>query len=59
MFYTFESMTSLTQDSEHCNLITSWELIKTPPNLVQGSVYIKPFKLYHKNKREFVDSGPL
>ena len=38
-------MTSLTPDLELYNFITSWELIKTAQNFVQGSFSIKSLKL--------------
>ena len=61
MFYTFAGMTSLTTDSELYNFIASWELTKTPQHFVQGSFSIKSLKLklWHKNRGEFLASGPF
>ena len=52
-------MTSLTPVSKVSNFITLWELIKTLQNFVQGSFSIESLKLCHKNKGDFLGSGPL
>ena len=60
MFYMFAGMMSFTQDSEVYNFITSWELITTPQNFVQGSFSIKSLKLWHKTRGDFFGlSSPL
>ena len=56
MFCTFTGITSVTLDSKLCNLITSWELIKAPQNVVHGSISMKSLKLCHKNKGGFLAS---
>ena len=53
------SMTSLPPDSELCNFITFGELMKAPQNFAQGSFSIKSLKIFHKNRGEFLASGPL
>ena len=52
VFRTFGGMTSLTPNSKLWKFLTSWKLIKTPYNFVQGSWSIKLTKVYHKNRSE-------
>ena len=59
ILYIFAGIMSLTPDSELYNFITSWELITTPQNFVQGSFSIKSLKLWHQNRGDFLASGPL
>ena len=59
MFRSFACMTSFTPNSKFCNSITSWILIKTPQNFVQGLLSIELLKIRNKNRSESVASGPL
>ena len=45
--------------SKLCNVIFSWQKIKTPQSSAQGSFSIKSLKLCHKNKSDILASGPL